>query len=279
MDNTPATPLAGRLIAVTRPAGQAATLCAGIEQAGGTALLFPVLAISPADDRASLDAAIAALETFDLAFFVSPNAVQYALEAVRARRAWPAAVAVATVGKGSERALAAYGFSHVIAPDTGFDSEAVLALPEFAASAVRGRSIVIFRGDGGRDLLGQTLAERGAQVTYATCYRRGLPAIDPALLLAPARAGRLDALLLTSSEGVRNLALMIGAEAMPALRTVPVFAPHPRIAAHAREAGFGRVTETAPGDQGMLRALAQYFGSKPEPAAKRASSAAAGEIH
>ncbi len=257
---SPGGPLTGRLIAVTRPAAQAESLCAGIRRAGGVPLRFPVLAIGPTEDSAQLDAAIAGLDGFDLAFFVSPNAVQYTLRAVLARRAWPAKVAVATVGKGSERTLAEFGFTHVIAPAEGFDSEAVLALPEFSADAVRGRRVVIFRGDGGRDLLGETLTARGAQVVYVTTYRRFVPAADPKPVLDPARAGTLDALLLTSSEGARNLAAMVGEEGMALLGQVPVFVPHTRIAAFAREAGFRVVIETGPGDEGLLQALSDRFG-------------------
>lgn len=255
-----APPLAGRLIAVTRPAGQAASLCDAIRAAGGEALLFPVLAIAAVEDDGALAATIDRLDDFDLAFFVSPNAVEHALAAVRDRRSWPSRLAVATVGKGSERALAQVGFAHVIAPARGFDSESVLALPEFAESAMRGKRILIFRGDGGRDLLADVLRERGAEVVHVTCYRRYRPALDPAILLAPAARGELDALLLTSSEGVRNLAAMLGEADCERLHAVPVFAPHPRIAAHAREAGFATVIETEAGDDGLLRALVRHFG-------------------
>lgn len=253
-------PLAGRRIVVTRPQGQAASLCAALRAAGGEPLLFPVLAIDAVEDDRALVAAIDRLDDFDLAFFVSPNAVEHALAAVRARRAWPQRLAVATVGKGSERALAQAGFRDVIAPASGFDSEAVLELPEFAEAAVRGRRVIIFRGDGGRDLLAEVLRERGATVEHVSCYRRYQPALDPAILLGPAARGEIDALLLTSSEGVRNLADMVGEAGCALLRPLPIFAPHPRIAAQARAAGFANVVETAAGDDGLLAALLRHFG-------------------
>jgi uroporphyrinogen-III synthase len=251
-------PLAGRTIAVTRPAGQAASLASAIQEAGGRALVFPVIEIAPVEDEAELAAACAELERFDLAFFVSPNAVEHALAYVLARRPWPAGLAVATVGKGSEAALRQAGFGRVIAPDSGFDSEAVLALPEFQTTAVAGRQVLIFRGDGGRDLLGDSLVARGARVRYVTCYRRCIPAADPAPLLAAARAGRLDALVLTSSEGVANLRAMVAPADWPALTTVPAVVPHPRIAEAARRAGFVTVLESGPGDAGVLAALRSF---------------------
>jgi uroporphyrinogen-III synthase len=253
--------LAGRLIAVTRPAEQAASLCAAIRAAGGSALCFPVLAISALDDTTALRAVAARLDDYQLAFFVSPNAVHHALDVLLAEGPWPSGVAVATVGKGSERALAERGLRDVIAPQQGFDSEAVLALPAFAPQAVRGRRVAIFRGDGGRDLLGETLKAYGATVDYITCYRRGLPALDADLLRAPAARGELDAISLTSSEGVRNLLVMLGGALPAALAAVPVFASHPRIGAAAREAGFHQVVECEPGDEGLMRALATHFNS------------------
>lgn len=245
---------------VTRPAGQAETLCRAIEARGGRALNFPLLAVSPVVDRSAFDEIAPRLDAFDLAFFVSPNAVRFALDGLLAVRKWPERLRVATVGKGSERALAERGFENVIAPAAGFDSEAVLALPEFAADAVRGRSVLVLRGDGGRDLLGETLVERGARVEYLACYRRSCPEIDPALLLGPVLRGEVDALLLTSSEGARNLAAIVGAEGMGVLGDLPILVPHARIAAQCRALGLTHVIATEAGDEGLLRALVQHFG-------------------
>jgi uroporphyrinogen-III synthase len=251
--------LAGRHIVVTRPAGQADSLCEAISTRGGIPLCFPVLAIAAIADPTALNALSDRLDEFDLAFFVSPNAVHHALTPILARRPWPARVVVATVGKGSERALERFGFRAVVAPRSGFDSESVLSLAEFQPQAVRGKRIVIFRGDGGRDLLGETLRERGAQVEYVSCYHRFRPVADTAPLLDRARRGELDAITLTSSEGVGNLAAMAGVDGLGVLRGVAIFAPHPRIAAHARAAGFLSVIETPPGDDGLIHALESYF--------------------
>lgn len=252
--------LAGRTLVVMRPLEQAGSLCERIRALGGQAVLFPVIAVGPALDPAPLESVVPRLADFDLAFFVSPNAAHYAMRFILARRAWPAGLRVATVGKGSERVLRGYGFEHVIAPQDGFDSEAVIALPEFSAQAVAGRKVLIFRGDGGRELLADTLRERGASVEYVTCYRRFCPDNDPTLLLDPVARGEVDGLLLTSSEGVRNLRQMLGAEGLAALRGVTVFASHPRIVAQAREAGFTAVVETPAGDDGLMQSLVNHFG-------------------
>ena len=64
---------------------------------------------------------------------------------------------------------------------------------------------------------------------------------------------------MTSSEGLRNLHEMLGAEGQGLLATTPVFVPHSRIAAVARELGLAAVIETASGDEGIVAGLAQHF--------------------
>jgi len=250
-------PLSGRHILVTRPAGQARHLAEAIEREGGTAVLFPVLAIHDVEDQAPLADIAARIENFDLAIFISPNAVTRALIAITARRPWPAHTRVAAMGKTSERELARFGLTEVIAPAGRFDSEALLELPEMRA--VAGWRVVIFRGDGGRELLGDTLTARGATVEYVECYRRGKPALDAAPLLKLLARGELDAITATSSEGLRNLFEMVGSLGQTWLRTTPLLVPHPRIAEEAARLGLISVVTTGAGDDGLLAGLIAHF--------------------
>lgn len=249
--------LAGRHIVVTRPAGQASHLAEALAALGAKPVLFPVLAIFDAEDGRPLLDIAARLDAFDWAAFVSPNAVEKALTPILARRAWPAHLRAMTVGKSSELALARFGIRDVVAPQERFDSEALLDLPELADMA--GKKVVIFRGDGGRELLGETLTARGASVEYVTCYRRARPALDPAPLLALWSDGALDAVTVTSSEGMRNLFEMVGKLGQAWLRKTPVFVPHARIAEQAKAIGLQQVVLTGPGDAGLIDGLQRYF--------------------
>ena len=253
--NRPA--LAGRRIVVTRPAGQTAHMAELIRAAGGEPVLFPALEIFDAEDLQPVIALIERLDTFNLAIFVSANAVSKALALVQARRAWPSALRVATVGRGSERELRRAGFAAVIAPGERFDSEALLDQPEL--QDMQGKRVVIFRGEGGRDLLGDTLSARGAAVEYAECYRRGRPQADVAELLALAARHELDAVTVTSSEGLANLYDMLDQPGRQWLEQTPLFAPHQRIAASARALGVKTVVLTGPGDEGLVAGLAAFF--------------------
>lgn len=251
--------LNGRHIVVTRPAGQATHLAEALVALGAKPVLFPVLEIFDVEDNGPLLAVAERLDEFDWAAFVSPNAVEKALTTILARRAWPAHLRVATVGRSSENALAAFGIRGVVAPQERFDSEALVALPELQDMA--GKKALIFRGDGGRELLGDTLKQRGATVEYLTCYRRGKPALDPAPLHKLWNDGHLDAVTVTSSEGLHNLFDMVGKLGQAWLRKTPTFVPHQRIAEAARALGLHEIVLTGPGDDGLVQGLTAYFGS------------------
>jgi uroporphyrinogen-III synthase len=251
--------LAGRHIVITRPAGQATHLADALVALGARPVLFPALAIFDVENTHPLLDIATRLDAFDWAAFVSPNAVEKALGPILARRKWPAHVRVATIGKSSELALAAFGITQVVAPRERYDSEALVALPELQDMA--GKKVVVFRGDGGRELLGDTLKARGASVEYLSCYRRGKPALDPAPLLKLWEEGRLDAVTLTSSEGLRNFFDMVGRLGQAWLRKTPAFVPHARIAEQAQALGLHEVILTGPGDDGLVKGLLEHFGA------------------
>ena len=242
-------PLAGLKIAVTRPRDQAVQLAWRIEQAGGIPLLFPLLDIAPAQDSRTLHEQISRLIQFDLAIFISPNAVQYGMAAIRAVGDLPPALRIATVGHGSAKALRELGLGKVIVPAERFDSEGLLALPEL--QNVAGWRVLIFRGDGGRELLGDTLRERGATVEYAACYRRSKPQQDVSVLLEAAP----DALTVTSSEALDYLWQMLGEAQRDSVCNIPMFVQHKRIAELAQRQGWRRVLLAGAGDDGLLSAL------------------------
>ncbi|MBS1160839.1 MAG: uroporphyrinogen-III synthase [Proteobacteria bacterium] len=255
---SPSGPLAGKTIVVTRPRAQAAPLAEAIMAAGGRALLFPLLEIAPAADPGELQQAVSRLADYALAVFISPNAVDHALPAILAAGRWPLALRPAALGPGTVKALAAHGVGGCLLPNRRFDSEALLELPELAAPQVGGRRVAIFRGDGGRELLADTLRARGALVDCVTCYRRGGPPGDSAPLLDAWRAGRLDALTVSSSEGLRHLLAMLDGEGRAFLYDTPLFVPHARIAENARALGLDKIILTDAADAGIIAGLGAY---------------------
>ena len=246
-------PLAGLGILVTRPAHQAAHLAELIRQAGGNPILFPALEIVDLPDLQTLNAQIERLDQFDLAIFISPNAVNKALNLIRAQRELPSNLKIVSIGKGSRKALEQFGMQNVIAPARRFDSEALLECPEL--QNIAGQRIVIFRGDGGREHLGDALVERGAQVEYAECYRRQKPQADNNALRYLWARNELNAVTVTSSDALRNLYEIAGKLCQQWFKKTPVFVPHERIAQTARELGLEQVFVTEIGDAAMVAGI------------------------
>lgn len=251
-------PLTGLNIVVTRPREQATLLAQRIEQLGGRAILFPLLEISPVADPQSLRAFVARLHEFQLAIFISPNAVRYGMEAILASGTLPASLKIATVGQGSAKVLRELGVREIFAPQDRFDSESLLALPEL--QQVSGWRVAIFRGDGGRELLGDTLKARGAVVEYAACYQRSKPRQDAATFLAE----RPHAMTVTSSEALGYLWEIMGSTEKERVIALPLFVPHTRIAEAAFKRGWKKVITTAAGDDGLISGLTEWAKKSPQ---------------
>jgi uroporphyrinogen-III synthase len=250
-------PLRGLGILITRPARQAGGFAEKIGALGGRPIIFPAIVILPPSDSAPVARAHAMLSEYDYAIFVSANAVEYG---VPDARSWPARLAAFAPGPGTADALAAVGIAAVRIPMTRFDSEGLLELPELAAAG--GKRIVIFRGEGGREYLGDVLAARGARVDHVVCYRRSKPASGAIGLNETFRDGHVDAVTITSSEGLDNLWALCDVAARAAWRRCPTFVPHPRIAGRAREIGLD-VVETAGSDAGLIAGLLEWAAAQP----------------
>ena len=192
-----------------------------------------------------------------LVVFVSANAVLHFFAARPAGLAWPEGVEAGAPGSGTADALreAAVPATAIVAPAADaaqFDSESLWA--RLQSRDWRGTRVLVVRGDGGRDWLGERLVAAGAQVDTVSAYRRLAPDFTGAA------RDRLDAAiadgdavwLFSSSEAIANLEQAAGPGRFRAARAV---ATHPRIAARARSCGFRVVVEAAPGLDALIACL------------------------
>jgi uroporphyrinogen-III synthase len=242
-------PLIGLGVLVTRPAGQAQTLYAEIERLGGTAHKFPTIAIEPL--------AAAAAAPCDLVVFASVNAVEHGKQLVAPNPA----MKVAAIGKATASALEQAGFKVDYVPEAGFTSEALLAHPELTLR--EGMRVLIVRGEGGRELLMNTFAERGLIVETRQVYRRVRPAIEPHARDTLEREwseGNVDIVTLTSVATLENLYAMLSERGRELLAKTPVLVVSKRIAAAARDHGLQGeiVSAPAPDDASIVGTLAKW---------------------
>jgi len=246
--------LAGVRVLITRPAPQAAGIVRLVELAGGIPVVFPTIEILEPEDTSKLDDVIARLDKFDIAIFISANAAHTAAPRIRERwRVLPSGLTLIAVGPASASALANEWLGDAITPAAGSNSEALLQLPQLIQ--VAGKHIVVFRGQGGRELLADSLRARGATITYAECYRRALPRLDVAPLLKQWRQGGVHVVLITSNEALGNLRMLLGPEGASLLRQTPCVVASERIAASARDFVKQTVVAAAAEDHALLAAL------------------------
>jgi uroporphyrinogen-III synthase len=242
--------LAGIGVLVTRPATQSSELVDAIEANGGIAVRFPVIEIIPRD-AAEIDASTALLGDPDIVVFISRNAVEYGLS-------YSAGGLVAAVGPATAAALQAAGHTIDIQPVAGYDSEHLLAEPDLLD--VAGKLVRIVRGSDGRELLADTLRERGAQIEYLSVYSRNIPEYNAAELAELERHWReipIVVITVMSVESVRNLAALLPNSCREQLDGSSLVAPAARVLKVALDTFPGTAATLAAGPQAgdMVKAI------------------------
>jgi uncharacterized protein HemX/uroporphyrinogen-III synthase len=254
--------LNGLTTLVTRPAHQAKLLCELIEKHNGHPVQFPTLEITDPQDTTPFFETLDRLNQFDLAIFISANAVEKGMQFINARGASLETLKIAAVGSSTEKALAGFGQKVDIVPEQSFDSEGLLATD--ALQDVKDKKIVIFRGQGGRELLRDTLVDRGAQVEYAECYRRIKPEVNSRPLVKRLSRGEIDVVVSTSSEGLRNLFDMVGSKSHRFLQQCQFVVVSQRLADLAKELGIKPepIVTIKAEDAAIVDAIANYGTTK-----------------
>jgi uroporphyrinogen-III synthase len=250
-------PLDGLKILVTRPERQADNFCRLIEAAGGEAVRFPTLEIQALSPPANVFKDAEHLGRFDWLVFVSANAVYFALKACDNALSVPAHTKVAAIGRATASALEESGVPVNLEPEGRFDSEAFLDLAPM--QQVAGLRFLIIRGEGGRELLADTLQQRGAHVIYAEVYRRLRPKVDIASHLTSWRSRGIDAVTIFSGESLVNFIAMLGDNGLGWAQEIPLVVAGARIAAQARQEGFDKVILASNAtDWALFKALAGF---------------------
>ena len=233
----------GWRLLLTRPQADCEALAANLAEQGVYGSCMPLLEIRPLPADASQNALLRALDRYCAVIVVSKPAAR--LGVLLLERDWPQppqALRWFSVGEATAAILREHGLP-AECPQQGDDSEALLRLPAFAAvlQAAPAR-VLIMRGDDGRELLAERLREAGLTVDYLPLYRRCLPDYPRGELLRRIRDERLNAVLVSSGQGLQHLLQLAGAD-WAALARLPLFVPSPRVAQLARDAGARAVVD------------------------------------
>lgn len=249
-------------VIVTRPLREAQGWVRELSAAGLRAVALPLIDIRPVADPALVRQAWQQLADYVGVMFVSANAVDAffaskpplalsfcANDAIKTR-AWATGPGTAAALKRAGVAPECLDAPPADAPQ--FDSEALWQ--RMGTLVQPGQRVLIVRGsDGqndsatqgvGRDWFAKRVGEAGAAVDFVVSYQRVRPRLDAAQLqLAREAAADGSVWLFSSSEALSHLLACLPQQDWRAARAV---ATHARIAAAARQAGFGRVHESRP---------------------------------
>jgi uroporphyrinogen-III synthase len=247
--------LNGAHILVTRPSHQAENLSRLIDERGGVAVRFPTLAIVALDDSCTIQNTLAHLDRYQWLVFISANAVTmhgYYSDGGKIDRF--KSVRIAAIGKATAQALALAGLPVDLVPESGYNSEALLAMPQM--QLMKGQSCLIVRGEGGREELATTLRNRGANVEYLDVYKRIIPRVDSSQLSLLLVQDKLDVITVTSGEALQNLLIMLEEKYHQRLFEVPLVVVSNRIRQIAADMGFKRIAvASSPSDAAILETV------------------------
>jgi len=254
--------LAGAGVLITRAKHQSTPLCELIRTHGGHPILFPALEIGSPNNPNITQSQLAQLDRFDIAIFISPNAVSHGLAMLEDKTPLRQ-LKIAAVGESTARTLKQAGLTVEITPTDRFDSEALLETPEL--HQVENLRIIIFRGKGGRQLLGDTLQRRGAEVTYAEVYQRTCPTTDPTELLTTWSTA-VQVVTATSIDILNNLTTLLGTRGLQKLRGTPLLVVSKRMQIEAQQLGCQKIIlAQRADDKSVLKALCKWVAAEKTP--------------
>ena len=267
-----------KTIVVTRPSGQAHSLIERLsasflsegylEQDFPQILSLPLLTIVPKTENGIAGQVANALRDADLAIFVSPNAIECTMRLLS--QDWQACSAhpipIGVMGGSSRVALQSLGIGTEKAPtpiylpleNHHWDSEGLWEVLNSLGWDWPQKKVVIFKGEGGRDWLAQTLKDVGASVELISVYARiPLDGNSPEWESIFQMDFSQSLWLLTSSEAVRYLGKVIQGPLNQTKKTLlyaSAICPHQNIGEAAKAIGFGKVFICEPGDEALVKA-------------------------
>jgi uroporphyrinogen III methyltransferase/synthase len=230
-------PLFGKRIVITRARHQAAEFGDLLERQGAEVVNYPTIEVLAAEEPESVVDAFDAAATYDWLVLTSVNGVRRFFDGFLSQGndvRQLAGVKVAAIGPATAAAIEAYGIRVSTTP-AEYRAESLLE----ALGDVGGARIMIARAEVAREVLPESLRERGAIVDVVTTYR----SVVPHDAVGVETLGDIDLVTFTSSATVRNFVAMDPGNAQELLRKTEVASIGPVTSSTLREFGVEPVVE------------------------------------
>lgn len=230
-----------------------------LEAAGATVVHLPLIQI---DDPLSWDAADEALDqlkTFDTIVFTSTNAVDQWIERGKKRGIPPAleTTRIFAVGSATARRLQQHGLRVDLTPEK-YSAKGLLQVLD---TNLRGRRILLPRGDLAQEELPRDLRARGAEVKEAIVYRTSPAAVQSSGWVERIQRNEIDFITFASPSAVQQFVEWVGKERLETVQGhFRAASLGPTTSAALREHGFEVAVEAAPSTLAALTsALVRYY--------------------
>jgi len=249
---------------ITRPRSQALELASRLEELGAVAHVLPVIDIGPPADWGPVDRALGKLKHYGWLVFTSANGVQAFFARLKTRRLDLRAlggVKVAAIGPATAEALRGFHLEPDLMP-AEYRSE---SLAEALRPHVVGQRVLLARADRGREVLRQEL-QTVANVDEIAVYAQVERDVAGSPLLAAIRQGKIDYILMTSSNIARCFIRALDAECKARIVSgqVRLVSISPVTSTAVREMGLPVAVEAATyTTEGMVEALIEAAPAAP----------------
>lgn len=182
-------------ILLTRPLKKSQQLANSISSLANHIEITPLFAYQMGEQQSILKQQLKD-DLSDIVIFISPASAKYAVEITDIPQHLINRTIIA-VGKSTAEVLHAAGLNTVTVPEVQ-TSEGILQLE--ALQNVKDLSILIVRGNGGRELLKQQLQLRGAKVAYNEIYKRLWFDLNNEQTIEKWRKDKINCIVITSME-------------------------------------------------------------------------------
>ena len=249
--------LAGKRVLVTRASKQASELVDRLRAEGAIVILIPTIEIVEPKLFDGLDAALTAMQQYDLVLFTSANAVRTFGERARLLGIEIEPKRIGVVGPATARAVEEIGLRvDVMPPKFLAESLAEVLLPE-----ANGLRVLLVRAEVAPDLLPEALKSAGALVTIAAAYANRIPEGSVAAMRELFGGdGAPDAITFTSASTATNLIAVLEAAGLRLPEESVRASIGPVTSRTLREIGFPAHVEAAEaGIESLVEALQRRF--------------------